>query len=241
MAIMVDSDPLNVNASFVDTVEINVVGAEPAMDSKTAIDIAIEEFEKEENADTSLCPRCKVVFDEVMAKSFESLEIKKHYQQTINQRNQKATSPVSNFEIRRPPFQKKYEVKRGQTPKFQKPKSYVPPSNVPPNKWIRVTDSQEYRQNPQLIQVQGASSQPTYSQILQKDKVNVAPKSKVLVEEDLFTDDFETGFPDRIEDICGVVSILPAEFEKEYEEGFEDDFIEDESSEPQTYYTCLST
>ena len=57
-------------------------------------------------------------------------------------------------------------------------------------------------------------------------------KQPMLSEEDelLVTNEFETGFPDALEDICGVMSILPQEFANEYEEELEGEDCESDEN-----------
>ncbi|KAJ1406744.1 Retrovirus-related Pol polyprotein from transposon 17.6 [Sesbania bispinosa] len=192
MAMKVDSDPFATNASYVEPLEILMVDFEK-VGLNDPTDGIIEQFEKE------VTP----IYLKAGETLIDFLAEKKEKNQEVMLCPRCSTifdkSAAKAFEESE---KKKFQNRKAQNsvgPHRNFRRSFVPRENTPNNQWVGGF------QHPRLNQHFGWKP---------NNGKQVDDKPTALIEDvdsNMITESFESGFPDDLEAICGVVSILPTE------------------------------
>nr|KYP38616.1 Retrovirus-related Pol polyprotein from transposon opus [Cajanus cajan] len=253
----VDTDPFAAHIGYVEPVsmginmvEVNIEEDEnvkPISDEK--LEELLDDFAKEEepiypkegdslvkflsrkkdvDREVMLCPRCSAVFDRAAAKAFEKSEVMKSYKAEKLQEKAKPNTGLTMRQI----HMSQYNAPMGKMEMHNSSKfcnTFVSNANVPVGKW-----NAPPRQMDGMATFEGFRGNRFSIPVPQKGE---SSQKFMEDDEDMITDCFESGFDDSLEDVCGIVSILPSEYVgamksiNEQEDIHREDFFDDPSYE----------
>lgn len=110
------------------------------------------------DGDLVLCPRCSVVFDKLVANSFEVSKIQNHYSVSLCQQQQEENVALdaqtsTQIHIQSPVQTLVFVLQRHAPPKPIPTRTFVSPAKAPRDKWVRVNRSSN-QHKPQIDRFQ---------------------------------------------------------------------------------------